>query len=162
MHCKGADAHEQRLSMSGGRKNKGDMMKVVINRCFGGFSLSEAAMLAYAKRKGLTLFPEPNKFGSPTYWTVPVQERVKQIPNWMKASIEERQAYNAAYGSQTIYDRNIERNDLDLVAIVEELGEAASGQFATLAVVEIPDDVQWEIDEYDGLESVEEIHRSWS
>jgi len=137
-------------------------MKIVINRCFGGFGLSQAAMFAYATRKGLTLFPEHGKFGTTTYWTVPVEERVKEIRDWMKASIEDRQAYNVAYDSQTVCDRKIERNDVDLVAVVEELGEAASGQFATLAVVEIPDDVSWEIDEYDGLESVEEIHRSWS
>lgn len=28
--------------------------------------------------------------------------------------------------------------------------------------VEIPDGIEWELDEYDGLESVHECHRSWS
>ena len=27
---------------------------------------------------------------------------------------------------------------------------------------EIPDDVEWEIDDYDGIETIHEVHRSWS
>ena len=30
-----------------------------------------------------------------------------------------------------------------------------------MKVVEIPDDISWEISDYDGWETVEEIHRSW-
>jgi hypothetical protein len=29
-------------------------------------------------------------------------------------------------------------------------------------VIEIPDDVEWEVEEYDGLEWVAEKHRTWS
>jgi len=28
-------------------------------------------------------------------------------------------------------------------------------------VVDIPDDIEYEIDDYDGIESVHEAHRSW-
>lgn len=56
----------------------------------------------------------------------------------------------------------LHRDDPILVHIVEELGEAANGGYAKLKVVEIPDDVVWEVTEYDGWESVEEVHRSWS
>jgi hypothetical protein len=45
---------------------------------------------------------------------------------------------------------------------VEELGDKASGQFAELVVVEIPDGVDYEIDEYDGNEHIAEKHRTWS
>jgi hypothetical protein len=45
--------------------------------------------------------------------------------------------------------------------VVEALGDSASGDFAALKVVEIPDDVEWEIHDYDGKESVRERHRSW-
>lgn len=54
-----------------------------------------------------------------------------------------------------------ERNDPDLVAVVEELGEAANGRFSKLRVVEIPDGVEWQIEEYDGLEWIAEKHRTW-
>ena len=55
----------------------------------------------------------------------------------------------------------LERNDPILVHVVETLGDEANGRFAKLRVVEIPDDVNWEISEYDGYESIEEVHRSW-
>jgi hypothetical protein len=44
---------------------------------------------------------------------------------------------------------------------VEDLGDKASNWAAKLEVVEIPDGVEWEIDEYDGIETVDEKHRSW-
>jgi len=47
-----------------------------------------------------------------------------------------------------------------LVEIVER--GAADGAYADLKVVEIPDDVNWYIEEYDGLEHVAERHRTWS
>lgn len=55
----------------------------------------------------------------------------------------------------------IERDDPKLVEAVEKLGNEANGMFAELEVVEIPDDVEWEIDEYDGNETIDEVHRSW-
>jgi hypothetical protein len=48
-----------------------------------------------------------------------------------------------------------------LVKVVEQLGEGANGPFAKLKVVEIPDDVAWQIEEYDGREWVAEEHRTW-
>jgi hypothetical protein len=44
---------------------------------------------------------------------------------------------------------------------VETLGEKANGSFAELKIVEVPDYIDWVINEYDGLESVEEKHQSW-
>jgi hypothetical protein len=45
---------------------------------------------------------------------------------------------------------------------VQELGEKANDRFSKLKIVEIPDDVQWEIQEYDGWEHIAENHRTWS
>lgn len=57
----------------------------------------------------------------------------------------------------------IARDDSDLVAIVEELGSrTASGRYSSLKVVEIPDDVNWIVMDYDGLEWIAESHRTWS
>jgi hypothetical protein len=44
---------------------------------------------------------------------------------------------------------------------VKELGKNANTDYSELEVIEIPDDVQWEIGEYDGLEWVAEKHRVW-
>ena len=97
-------------------------VKVVINKCFGGFSLSKEAY----KELGL----EWDRYGYLSSWSNQTQEQ--------------------------------QRSDPRLVAVVEKLGVAASGECANLRVVEIPDDVQWEIEEYDGYEHVAEKHRTWS
>ena len=61
----------------------------------------------------------------------------------------------------TFYDKDVARTDPDLVDIVEKLGDKANGWAANLKVVEIPDGTQYVIDEYDGIESIHENHRSW-
>ncbi len=43
-----------------------------------------------------------------------------------------------------------DRTNPKLIAVVEQLGEQANGGAADLRVVEIPDGVQWHIEEYDG------------
>ena len=91
--------------------------KIVINRCYGGFGLSERAQKRYKEIAGIT--------------------------------------------NQDWYDGEVDRDDPYLVQVVEEMGEAADGGFANLMVVEIPADVNWEIDEYDGIEHIAEVHRTW-
>lgn len=56
---------------------------------------------------------------------------------------------------------SIARDDIRLIAAVEELQEIANGLDAELKVVEIPDGVKWEIDASDGMEWVAEMHRIW-
>lgn len=143
-------------------------MKVVINNCYGGFSLSHEAMMRYGEIKGTPFYPEHDiKFGSfdiVTYWTMPKEQRPTKADqsDWYHMSLEDRIASNKAISEATVYDRNIPRNDPALVQVVEEMGKDANGRCADLKVVEIPDGVQWEIDEYDGNEHVAEVHRTWS
>ena len=59
------------------------------------------------------------------------------------------------------YPRNIDRTDLDLIEVVKKLGNKANGTCSELKIVEIPDGIEFELSEYDGLETVEEKHRSW-
>ena len=63
--------------------------------------------------------------------------------------------------NKPFYDFRINRHSSALVEAVEGLGELAWGDCARLKVVDIPDDVQWEICDYDGREWVAEIHRTW-
>ena len=53
------------------------------------------------------------------------------------------------------------RTSEGLIQCVKELGSEANGDHAQLEIVEVPDGVEWRIDEYDGLETIEEKHRSW-
>ena len=129
-------------------------MKIVINRCYGGFGLSKEAMMRYAELKGLTLYHE-REFRCDHYYKVPA--------DMYKRLYEEAQETHSYGEINGLYfsDRDIERNDPLLVQVVEELGHLSWGDHAELKVVEIPDGVRWEISEYDGMERVEEIHRSW-
>lgn len=65
-------------------------------------------------------------------------------------------------GSPVEYASEISRDCPQLLAVVKQLGEAADGPYAQLKIVTIPDDVQWEVHEYDGMEWVAEAHRTWS
>jgi len=113
------------------------MKKIVVNRCFGGFGLSDEAMVLYAHLTGLVLVRVKGSFGGNDYYVDEV-------------------------GSNNyFYDRDIVRDDAALVTVVETLGERASAKYARLAVVEIPEDVEWEIAEYDGAELIAERHRTW-
>lgn len=87
-------------------------MKVVINCCYGGFSLSEKAMELYKQLSG-----------------------------------------NDCY--------EIYRDDPNLVEVVEILGSEADGTHAQLKIVDIPDGINYTIEEYDGIEHVAEVHRTW-
>ena len=142
-------------------------MKVVINRCFGGFSLSKEGVARYCELAGLPCFIEDDprfpSMGLFTCWLLPEAERLesKEGEAFYALSMEERKAYNEAYSEQTLYCRDIERNDPYLVQLVEENSELYSGRCAELAVVEIPDGVNYEIEEYDGREHVAETHRTW-
>ena len=63
--------------------------------------------------------------------------------------------YNELAGTNLEYwSYKEERNNPLLVQVVEELGAKANDTFADLKIVDIPDDVEWYIHEYDGLESV--------
>ena len=57
-------------------------------------------------------------------------------------------------------DRDIARDDPVLV-IVRELGVDADTRYAKLKIVEVPYEVEWQIEEYDGVEWVAEKHRTW-
>jgi len=58
------------------------------------------------------------------------------------------------------------RDDPDLVQVAEELGEDTAPDFfgrKEVVIVEVPDDVEWFVDQYEGgSEFVREHHRTWS
>lgn len=139
------------------------MQKIVTNRCHGGFGLSHEAVLEYARQKGIRLYPEHDgkPYGFWTYWTVPEAERPESEDDWNKWTFEQRRASIEAHDAAQLCPREIPRDDTALVATVETMGAAASGKYSKLEVTEIPDGVDWDIGEYDGLEWVAEKHRTW-
>lgn len=129
-------------------------MKIVVNRCYGGFSLSCNAIMRYAELKGITVYHD-NDGICDNYYTIPVKEYKE-----LHKKAEKTRDFSVTNG---VYftDRAIARDDPFLIQVVEELGSDANGRFSKLEVVKIPDDVNWEIDEYDGMEAIAEVHRRW-
>jgi len=59
-------------------------------------------------------------------------------------------------------DWNVARDDEHLLLVLHELGlEASAGEYCELEITEIPDGVEWVIEENDGHEIVAEKHRIW-
>lgn len=77
-------------------------------------------------------------------------------------TLEERKEHNKKYESINLDNRPENREDPLLIQAIEELGEEANGRCAKLKIVEIPDDVEYEIEEYDGNEHIAEVHKTWS
>lgn len=102
--------------------------KVVINLCYGGFSLSREAVLL-----GREISGDP-AWGGPTI-------------------VGDKYDNGEPVGDDYGYVK-LPRHDKVLVEVVEKLGDAASGRCAALKVEEI-DSRYYVIDEYDGFESVQ-------
>jgi len=60
-----------------------------------------------------------------------------------------------------ISENTIDRDDSDLVSVVEAMDEESWTRYSKLKIVEIPEGVEWQIEEYDGLEWIAEKHRTW-
>lgn len=100
------------------------MTKIVYNACFGGFGLSDEAMVRYAELKGWAYVPE----GYQGYFV-------------------------DGYGvRQNRWD--LDRADPLLAQVVEELGDGANTRFSNLKIRDVPAGTKYRIHEYDGNEGV--------
>lgn len=119
-------------------------MKVVINSCHGGFGLSDLAFEKLLDRKGIAWEKQEN-----AYFT--------DVDYYHAGHLDDSDYFLNFYD----YTNDDNRADQDLVAVVEELGELANGQYAELKVIEVPDEVEWHVEEFDGFEWIAEDHRTW-
>jgi len=138
-------------------------MKIIINDCYGGFGISNLALKEYYKQKGIELF----FYKQTKYHFMDGQDLfVKISENENVSNMTYAVSIDCGDSTDNISDKenfsfNTERTDPILISIVEELGEKANAVYAKLKVIEIPDGIEYEIDEYDGVESIHEKHRSW-
>ena len=135
-------------------------MKLVINKCYGGFELSHAAIMRYAKLKGIKLFAfteeYPTNYNNRKFLEYKGQESfcIHYSTKPLKDGKHEEDSYFSTY--------DFKRNDPILIQVVEEMGTKANGRCAKLEIIEIPDGTEWQIEEYDGSEWVSEVHKTWS
>lgn len=92
---------------------------------------------------------------------IPNPNEVFEHREWHTLTQAERKTSNALHEKHSINHFACDRSHPVLVQVVEELGSAANGRFASLKIIEIPDDIKWQIEEYDGCEWVAEQHRTW-
>jgi len=77
--------------------------------------------------------------------------------NWNGYGFIDNETFNIK--SNNVYEY---RSYSKLIKVIEELGEEkASNVLAKLKIIEIPDDVEWEIYGYGGVETIHEKHRIW-
>jgi len=72
-----------------------------------------------------------------------------------------RALYMRYTGATAVTLYNMDRSDPNLIRVVEEMGGEANSTISTLKIVEIPDHIVWEIQDYDGMEWVAEKHETW-
>lgn len=141
-------------------------MKIVINKCYGGFSLSHAAVMYYAELFDKTLYPYVNKRtndGIDFKMLIPYISET-ETPSILGHIVYLNKPLNKDSTLENDYFRpmDIKRNDPILVRVVQKLKKKANGMCADLKIITIPDDVDFEVEEYDGTEWVAEKHRTWS
>lgn len=142
-------------------------MKIVKNSCFGGFGLSKLAEREYLKLQGKeAFFYKQTKYkhsdGVAEYTRIDNIEDRELMSHTILKDLGKVHKGNLPDDDCYWYCGGIKRDDKDLIAVIEKLGsDAASGYCAELEIVEIPDGIDWEIGEYDGIETIHEQHRSW-
>ena len=109
------------------------MPKMVINSCWGGFGLSPAA---HARIGSVYVKSDDAEYGI-GYW---------DTSSWNQGLEQDSPEFRSLPA---------------LVEVVELLCDEASGSHSRLRVVDVPDDAEVYISEYDGRETVREVHRSW-
>lgn len=136
-------------------------MKLVINRCYGGFGLSPRAVARYLELQGKTAYFFKREYGK-DYQATGHKSLTLEEATQVGMFVECHTSPDANDSKTHFSHYNIERTDPLLIQLLEELGsEAASGQYSKLVIVDIPDGISYHIDDYDGQESVHESHRSW-
>lgn len=132
-------------------------MKVILNKCFGGFDVSDEAYHLYAKKKGVKLYRY--QVETDGYHKT---DKVDGYGSYFTKDFGDKVADGKDFDwDYCLYLDEGHREDPVLVEVVEELGDKASGFYGKLKVVEIPDGLNYVIDDYDGIETLHEDVPIW-
>jgi hypothetical protein len=102
-------------------------MKLLINRAYGGYGVSNEAIELWFTKKGLPMRTEIDKYGDKRYY----------------------------HDDKLVW--SIDRTDPTLIEIFEEIGsKRTSGEHANLCLEELPDFAHYFIGEYDGQEWIDD------
>jgi hypothetical protein len=137
--------------------NKENPVKHVLNKSYSAcFRLSVEALKAYYTRKGREIFV----LDEYEAYFIPFHDYLKRHDALALSKHTTTHEWNELNSLR--YDQYmVPRNDPDLVAVVEELGLAASGKNTLLIVVDVPDGIETVMTTDNGYETLHEKHRSW-
>jgi len=121
-------------------------MKIVLNKCYGGFGVSTEVFKYLIEKKN---------------WVVGENGKICESD-----ALGERYYFNYDMAGISIcHCSNIEfRSNPDLVDAIEHIGvDKASGACSKLEIVYVPDwkEIELEITDYDGLEKLQEVSKCW-
>jgi hypothetical protein len=146
------------------------VMKIAINAGYGGFNLSAKALKYMADKLGkpiyffkLEMHPETK---AAVYVPITLEEAQGEWFGLYAFNIENPNTVTNSHEKYREYSWDFrpskeDRADPLLIETIEALKDEASGSSCELKIVEVPDDVDWIIQEYDGWEWVAEKHRTW-
>jgi len=138
--------------------------------------LSREAVMEYARIKGWVLHTYVEKWSALLYAGKPYDPKDKELIKWPNENYKVQEGHGPTpfysfnpdvktwkdLGENiSFYEHDIKRDDPVLVETVKRLGDKSWGYCSELKIVEIPDGVKWQIEEYDGIEWVAEKHRTW-
>ena len=131
-------------------------MKIVINRQYGAFDLSQLALEKLIEWGVPVMSSEEAENKTDLF----VVDRELTPPEKREENFEDNCQYYGRYWCD-LFSLHYNRNHPLLIKLVEKLGESANGNYSSLKIVDVPDDVKWKIEDYDGMEIVREVSRSW-
>ena len=121
-----------------------DPQRILINNCFGGFAMSDAALHWLIDNKG---------------WSIASYSEIQA-----RTSRGDTFNYTFSDTMQVFSHKDVfnDRTDDDILDCFDALGtEQFSGNYSLVAAVDVPADVKWSIEDYDGNEHIAEVHRTW-
>lgn len=135
-------------------------MKVAVNKEYGGFGLSDKALEMIMRRKGFecvrykqTKFKYEDEYDE----YVRVDDSTDGFDTMLGSYlIKDIGAVVDNLPGELIYnDFDIARTDVDLIAVLEALGNEDVSFGSKVVIIELPDDAVWKIVEHAGYEKLE-------
>lgn len=111
------------------------MREVVINSCAGIFDLSQEALIKYVRRKNIRLHVTRNQ---------------RYLVYHLKDKSDRKDEDDSLFE----LDKDIARDDPDLVYLVKDMGDKVNTNYSSLKIVQIPDGMNFEIECDDGKETI--------